>query len=338
MVKKAYPSYYKSLMDESIYPSAKRRIKYEETHNSHLFRAGDYIYKIQRTRAEENLAIKERFATETLQIGKRWAPEVVEELLPLHSREDGTFGFGPPGELVDFVLKSVQVSENYWLHKQIAKGKFTPTAVGRLARYLAEQHTAHPAADGGADAGRPEHLHELADEVFYQAKKYTDKALPEQLLNVVSLPFFRFVTENRKLFQRRQKKGRIVECHGAFLPEHIFLRSREIFAISPVAGHQKYRILDAANDVALLTNALELLGEKETQALFVKRYGTAARDRDLDRLLPVFQTFQAMRMGLMYCEWQAEEGVSDDQKHEWLHLAQTYYNLAATRARSIPRD
>ena len=339
MVKKVYPNFHKSLMEESIYPSAKRRIKYEETYHSYIYRAGDFIYKIRKPRAtEDNFALRERYALEALDLGKHWAPDVVTRLMKLYKAQEGVYTFNEVGEPAEFVLQSVQVSENFWLSKQMEKGKFSPTAVGRLARFLAERHAERPAPDGGHEAGRPEQIQGLAEEVFYQSKKYIGRIVPAPLLDMVSLPFFRFIEDHRKLFQRRQKKNRIVSCHGQFVPEHIYLKSREIFAISPLVGTQKYRNMDAANDLATITNALQLAGDQESQELLIKRYATAARDRDLGVLMPLFQTFQAIRMGLVLCEWLKEEGHSEEQRTEWTEKAHALYTLAGHRAARIGKS
>ena len=46
MTKKLYPEFHKALLDQTLYPSATRRIKFEETHHSYLYKTGDHVYKI----------------------------------------------------------------------------------------------------------------------------------------------------------------------------------------------------------------------------------------------------------------------------------------------------
>ena len=69
---------------------------------------------------------------------------------------------------------------------------------------------------------------DLAEEVFYQVKKYVNVTVAPPVLDTVTRPMFKFIEDYRKLFQRRQKKGFITNCHGAFVAEHIFLKGKEV--------------------------------------------------------------------------------------------------------------
>ena len=89
-----------------------------------------------------------------------------------------------------------------------------------------------------------------------------------------------------------------MDGHGDFTPPHIHVRGKDVVAVAPLDGQAKYRVLDAANDVATLVNALLLAGHPELAALFVKRYSGAAKDRDLEKILPLYQVFRAVLAGL----------------------------------------
>ncbi|NIP71633.1 MAG: hypothetical protein GWO16_00730, partial [Gammaproteobacteria bacterium] len=95
----------------------------------------------------------------------------------------------------------------------------------------------------------PEHLHGLLEEVTYQTKKYVGITANEALLELVTRPLGRFLEDTRKLTLRRMKRGRIVDGHGAFVPEHVYLRGTDLRAIGPLDGQAKFRVLDAAHDV-----------------------------------------------------------------------------------------
>ena len=337
MAAHTYPVFHKALLDESIYPSAKRRIKFEETRHSYLYRTGDRIYVIRKLApSDSSPALKELHAREALAIGRKWAPQVYVDIAPI-VKTDAGFALSQPGEVVDYALVLNQVSTHYWLHNLIPQGKFAPAAVGKLARYLAGRHRDPEQGEISQEAGRPENLRGLTDEIFYQVKKYTGLTVSDALVETVARPMARFIDDNRKLILRRQKKGMVVACHGAFVPEHIFIKGRDIFAVSPLTGSQKYRALDGVNDVAALVNELQRSGAEEQRELFLKRYMTNARDRELDLMLPVYQTFQAMRSGLTYSEALAEEGLEDSARADLIALAHSYFELAVKTSREIPR-
>ena len=83
-----------------------------------------------------------------------------------------------------------------------------------------------------------------------------------------------------------------------------------------------------------LANEMILMGAEEEADLFVKRYIAATKDRELTKILPVYQAFQAMRSGLAYSEWIVE---SPERKPELSAKAHSYFNLAVQQAREISR-
>ena len=51
------------------------------------------------------------------------------------------------------------------------------------------------------------------------------------------------VSSNKKLFNKRQKMGRVVLGHGAFLPEHIFVDEKYVFFISPHEVQKNFSVM-----------------------------------------------------------------------------------------------
>ena len=337
MADTAYPEFHKTLLAEATYPVAKRRIKFVETHHSYVYKTGDTAYVVRKTGpADSGIALKEVYARETLALGRRWAPDVYLDVVPI-VRTAGGFSLAGEGEVVDYALKLSQLSDNYWLHKLLGQGKFSPGSVGKLARYLAQCHRDSSPEAIPPEAGRPEHLRDLAEEVFYQVKKYVNVTVPAPVLDTVTRPMFKFIEDHRKLILRRQKKGRIVECHGAFVPQHIYIKGKDIFAVSPLSGSKKFRLLDAANDLATLLNELMRHGAQVQGELFVKRYKAASHDREMETMLPAYRTLQAMRSGLILSEVHSGIELTEQQRGEAGKAAQTYFNLAVQTAREIPR-
>lgn len=337
MTKKNFPEFHKALMEQSTYPSAPRRIKFEETLHSLIYRTGDHTYKIRKTDPTySSLAIKERYAVEAQSLLRRWAPGVTAEVVTVEKTGQG-YALGGEGEPVEYALCLKQLSDHYWLDRLIDQGKVTPTAIGRLARFLADHHREGALEEKAAHSGRPEHFQALIEEIFYQAKKYFNQTLTETLMETVSLPMLRFPEEFRRQFSRRQKKGHVVDGHGAFLPGHIYMKGSEVMAISPLEAHEKFRLLDAANDVATLVNELLLLKADDLAEHFVHRYIAAAKDRDLMKFLPAYQTLQAMRCGLVFSERMAELSPDDPVRSQAVSRAEAYFNLAVRTAREIPR-
>jgi aminoglycoside phosphotransferase family enzyme len=128
-----------------------------------------------------------------------------------------------------------------------------------------------------------------------------------------------------------------VEGHGAPVPEHFCLQGDDVHALAPLDAQPKFRQLDAANDVAVLINALESRGQGEHAELLVKRYVAAAKDRDLPRVLPLYCVLQALRDGLQRSEWVAELSPDSAERPELARQATAAYNQALRVARALPK-
>jgi aminoglycoside phosphotransferase family enzyme len=338
MTRKPYPEYHKALLDRNLYPSAPRRIKFEETRRCFLYKTGEHIYKIRKpSPIYSSLAVKEVYSADSLRLGKLWADDCYEAVVPV-VRTDGSYALSGAGTVVDYALRMKQLAGHCFCGDLLASGKLTANLVGRVARFLAEQHQAHAVGESAAELGRPEHFRSLFEEVSYQVKKYVGQVLSEAMYEIIMRPVERFIGEERKLFLRRQKRERIVEGHGAFVPEHLCLRGKDVLAISPLGAPSKFRLLDAANDVGTFRNGLRLAGAAEAEDWFLKRYVAASRDRDLPRMVPAYEVLQALRSGLEHCEWRVEVGEGSPEFSDITRKAQAYFNLAVHRAREVPRE
>ena len=336
MTKGHFPEYHKTLLDPATFPAARKRIKFAQTPLSYLYRTGEFLYKIRKNNPiYSSLAVKEAYTHAALTLGRRWAPEIYHEVVPIVRRGEG-FALGGPGEPVDYALKLTQLSDHYWLDYLLAHGKFNTTAAARVGRYLAGRH-ADLALPDTAEPGRPGRFPALVEEVTYQVKKYVNVTLTQPMLDMITRPLERALEEARRLFARRQKRGRIVEGHGEFTPEHIYVRGKEVLAISPLDTQHKFRVLDAANDVAALEMELRRWGAEECAERFVQRYISVSHDRELTAVLPAYRTFQALRSGLKLSEGIVEGSATSEAGAEARERAHAYFNLAVQLAREIPR-
>jgi len=72
--------------------------------------------------------------------------------------------------------------------------------------------------------------------------------------------------------------------------------------------------------------------------VFLKRYSSAAHDRDLDKIVPAYEVMHALRSGLEQCEWRVGTPEGSPEFSDITRKAQDYFNLAVQRARQVPRE
>ena len=102
--------------------------------------------------------------------------------------------------------------------------------------------------------------------------------------------------------------------------------------ISPQEVHRKLADLDVANDVSSLTVELTRLGKNELAEIFLNHYLEISNDLDLQKMLPLYQTYCSLKQGVKTCELKVAR---EDEKLGT--LAMEYFNLAVNFSREIPR-
>ena len=255
------------------------------------------------------------------------------EVLPVNENNgDIKFG-GTGGTTIEYALKMEALPDQWQLAQLLDKNKITTNNMVGIATKIADIHAMSPAKDKEAETGKPGPFRAQCDDLLFQLKRYFEASLTQPILDMIRHPLEKFIDDNKRLFTKRMRNGRIVLGHGAFLPEHIFLNRDVVRFISPQEIHKKLAVLDVANDVSSLTVELSRLGKAELLDSFVKQYLEISKDKDLLKMLPVYQTYCALKQGVKTCELKVA------QKDESLGtLAMDYFNLAVKFSREIPRN
>jgi aminoglycoside phosphotransferase family enzyme len=323
----------RALKEPSAYQNSPKTIKLRETLTSFLFKADDQLFKIKKSGNEyASLAVKEAFCHEECRLSQRFNPNWPIEVLPVMEHNGELMIGGTEGEIIEYALKMEVLSDQWSLSQLLAKDKVTAKHISKIATRIAEIHAASPAKDRAAESGKPEPFRALCDDMLFQLKRYFETSLTQPILDMIRHPLEKFIDDNKRLFNKRQKKGRIVFGHGAFLPEHIFVHGDQVYFISPQEVQKKLAVLDVANDVSSLTVELARMGKTELFDTFLEQYLEASKDQDLLKMLPLYQTYCALKQGVKTCELKVAQ-----QNDELGNIAMDYFNLAVRFSREIPR-
>ncbi|MDP7174794.1 MAG: hypothetical protein QF647_01145 [SAR324 cluster bacterium] len=323
----------KALKEPAAYHNSPKTIKLRETSTSFLFKADDQLYKIKKSGNEyATLAVKEAFCREECRLSQRFNPNWPLEVLPVMEHNDELKIGGTEGKIIEYALKMEALADQWSLSQLLAKDKLTIKHISKIATRIAEIHAVSPAKDTAAVSGKPESFRALCDDMLFQLKRYFEASLTQPILDMIRHPLEKFINDNKRLFNKRQKKGRIVLGHGAFLPEHIFVCGDQVHFISPQEVQKKLAVLDVANDVSSLTVELARMGKTELFDAFVQQYLEVSNDQDLLKMLPLYQTYCALKQGVKTCELKVSQ-----QNDDLGTLAMAYFNLAVRFSREIPR-
>ncbi|MBG55761.1 MAG: hypothetical protein CL935_01355 [Deltaproteobacteria bacterium] len=321
------------LKNPASYATQPKLIKLRETDSSYLFECDEWLYKIKKEGNEfPTLAVKEAYCHEECRLSNSFNPNWNTTVLTILENNGGIKMGGTEGEPVEYALKMNKLPENLLLSDLLGNDAVTKKYMKNIAGRISEIHFSNPARDKAAESGKAESVRALCDDMLFQMKRYFDASMTQPILDMIRHPLEKFIDQNKRLFSKRHQKNRIVHGHGAFVPEHIFVNEKNVHFISPQEVHRKLADLDVANDISSLTVELTRLGKDDLAETFLNHYLEISNDLDLQKMLPLYQTYCALKQGVRTCELKVAR--EDDKLGT---LAMEYFNLAVNFSREIPR-
>ena len=321
------------LKNPASYATPPKSIKLRETDSSYLFEGDEWLYKIKKEGNEfPTLAVKEAYCHEECRLSQSFNPNWTSNVLTILEQNGNIKIGGTEGEPVEYALQMVKLPEKWLLSGLLENNAVSKINMTNIAGRISDIHSINPAKDKAAESGKAESFRALCDDMLFQMKRYFDASMTQPILDMIRHPLEKFIDQNKRLFSKRHQKGRIVHGHGAFLPEHIFVSEKDVHFISPQEVHRKLADLDVANDVSSLTVELTRLGKNELAEIFLNHYLEISNDLDLQKMLPLYQTYCSLKQGVKTCELKVAR---EDEKLGT--LAMEYFNLAVNFSREIPR-
>jgi len=329
---KNLPDWVEALKRPETYPQSPKTVSLSETHTSYLFRADDLLYKVKKDGNDyPSPSIKEVFCREEARLLQQFNPEFPARVVPI-CEASGSIQLGGEAPPIEYALEMPFLGESGFLDLRLDKDKAGVADLERIGVRLAETHATLVVKDKVADSARPEAFRALCGDFLYQLKRYFDASLTQPILDMIRHPLEKFLDDHGPMLVRRLRKGRVVSGHGAFLSEHLHLKGETVTFVSPQEVHRKYAVLDAANDVATLSVELMRRNRNDLRGVFLNRYLDASKDRELERLLPLYETFRALKQGVNSCEMKV--ALQDEALGA---LGMDYFQLAVRRSRDLSR-
>ena len=321
------------LKNPASYSTAPKSVKLRETDSSYLFEGDEWLYKIKKEGNEfPTLAVKEAYCHEECRLSQSFNPNWTSNVLTILEQNGDIKIGGIEGEPVEYALQMGKLPEKWLLSGLLGNDAVSKKNMKNIAERISEIHSNNSAKDKAAESGKAESFRALCDDMLFQMKRYFDASMTQPILDMIRHPLEKFIDQNKRLFSKRHQKARIVHGHGAFLPEHIFVSDKVVYFISPQEVHRKLADLDVANDVSSLTVELTRLGKYELAETFLNHYLEISNDLDLQKMMPLYQTYCALKQGVRTCELKVAR---EDEKLGT--LAMEYFNLAVNFSREIPR-
>jgi len=287
-----------AMMSPAFYPKPPGEVTHKETHISHLFFAGDLVYKIKKAVRYSfldyaTLAKRRYYLQEELRLNRRLAPSVYLGVMPIAFDESGwrLGGWAEPGE---YTLVMRRLPEKRMLPFLLDTRQVTPEMIRELAQLLAGFHAA---AKSVLDIDPSDYLSKLErqwQENLADVERYLVPGADHQALQAIKSSGREFIEAHKDLLARRVTEGWIRDVHGDLHADHICFAPEGIQIFDCIEFNANLRRCDLAAEMAFLSMDLCVRGGESLVEPFIARYGELLTDADLPRLLPFFECYRAL--------------------------------------------
>ena len=318
------------LARRDAYAHAPASIEKIQTHMSWVFLADGYAYKLKKPVHYEFLDFSSVEARRLncereLELNRRLAGNVYQEVVPLVLRADGRLQLGGDGEAVDSLVKMRRLPAHKLLDAAIRGGTVGAEELARLAELLIDFYRHAAAAQLSPAAYRQRFARGI--HANQRGLKAPYAGLDEELIDHLTRAQHDFVARHGELLEARAREARIVDAHGDLRPEHVCLEPAPV-VIDCLEFNREFRLLDPVDELAYFAMECGQLGGAEVGAYVLRRYGDAAADHPPPALVSFYKAFRACLRARLAIWHLADDGVVNTGK--WRQRAREYLGAAAS--------
>ncbi len=290
-----------AMMEPSFYTRRPSEVTHLETHISHLFFAGDLVYKIKKAVRfsfldYSTLTKRRYFLHEELRLNRRLAPSVYLGVLPISKVARG-WQLGSDAHPVEYSLVMRRLPARRMLDFLLERHLATPQMMWSLAEVLVPFHAEAARGEKIKASAHPTVVQKLWNENLADIQPFLGRLLNTETFESVQDFGQAFITQHKDLLTRRAHEGRIREVHGDLHCEHICFALEGIQIFDCIEFSPELRYCDIASEVAFLTMDMEFRGANELARDFLGRYMELMNDQELSLLLPFYKCYRALVRG-----------------------------------------
>lgn len=288
-----------------------RPVRLVETHISHLFLTGPYVYKVKKPVdlgfLDFSTLEKRRTVTfEELRLNRELTPDVYRGVFEV--RRDGRGRYrvadAPAGARSDaveeYALRMRQLDGRHELRRMVVEATAGTREIERVAAHLAAFHRRAQRAAPGSAFGSPTTVRAVASDNLTVVEPWAEALAMGRDVARVAAYTRGALQAVQPPIARRRAEGRVRDCHGDLHTENIFLepgtRSGEytVQIIDRIEFNDRYRFIDVASDLAFLTMDLKHLEREDLAAGLLSAYLAASADPGFGDVLPFYEVYRAM--------------------------------------------
>lgn len=322
------------LKDPGSYPHAPEQVSHIQTHISHVFIAGLYVYKIKKPVNFDFLdysTIEKRkyFCEREIDLNRRLCEDVYLEVVPISLGKKG-FVFGDKDEyqVKEYAVKMKKLSEEHFLHTHIHDDSLDRQHLDRVAKKLSDFYRKQEPDEHILEFGQIKNIRYNTDENFHQTEQFIGQTIEKSAYNAINKFTDLYFQQQESLFQQRIDERRIVDGHGDLHLEHIHITPEKVRIYDCIEFNERFRYGDLASDLAYLAMDLDFNGCRKEERYFIEQMAERLNDSDLLRLIDFYKCYRAYVKGKVKSLQSSEEEVKGEDRRKSAETAVQYFNLS----------
>lgn len=328
--------YLEAMRNPETYPHAVRAVRHIETHISHLFLTGEWVYKLKKPLRNafldySTLDLRRSCCEAELKLNRRFAPEIYEGVVAL-ARDPSGWNLEGRGETVEYAVKMKEFSQDALLIAMLKRGELTSEIVSSLGEELATIHATAPRLTnlelpyGGFDS-----VAQLARDNFRELEGLLSSNSRQALQSLAEQSELQLSTLRTEIEKRRQA-GFVRECHGDLHLGNLIWWQGRVQLFDGIEFNDSLRWIDVMNDLAFVLMDLEEHRQAELANQLLNVYLTTTGDFGGLKLLRFFKVYRAMVRAKVTAMRAAQQSAAESS--ESLQAVAEYLAYAASELKA----
>lgn len=211
------------------YPHQADEVQHIQTHISHVFIAGTFVYKLKKTVNFDfldynTLEKRKKLCYQEVKLNRRLSDDIYLGVIGFAKKEE-TYFFEEEHldseKIVEYAVKMNKLPDEHFLIRYVEDDKLTREHLDRVADTLAAFYRDQNQHSELSKWGEIETIKVNTDENFEQTEPFIGQTIDQNSFTAIRYFTNRYFQQNGRLFQQRIEDGRIVDGHGDLHLEHI---------------------------------------------------------------------------------------------------------------------
>jgi len=322
------------LNDPNSYKHAPGSIEHIQTHISHVFIAGPFVYKFKKPVNFEFLDFstldkRKHYCYREVELNRRLCDNIYLGVVTVRE-EGGNYNIDSSGNgrIVEYAVKMKKLSEEHFLPSYIERDELSTGHLDRIAEKLSAFYNEQETGKEIKQWGEIEKIRYNTDENFRQTKSFVGDTIDETGYRSIQKYTEEYYKRFDTLFDRRIRNNCIVDGHGDLHLEHIHITPEKVRIYDCIEFNDRFRYGDTAADLAFLAMDLDFNRCRREERYFMNRMAELLNDADLLLHLDFYKCYRAYVKGKVKSLQSAEEEVEEENRKKARHKAREYFDLS----------